>query len=157
VCPKHKIIGTQSMTKGNMNRENITGCPYCVENKKYKFSKGEKKIEEVLNNIGIINIRQFTFDDCKDINLLPFDFYLPIENKCIEFDGQHHFKPITFNGISKNEAIINHQKTIEHDEIKNTFCKNNNIELLRIPYYEYNNIESKLLTFLGKENNIIIN
>ena len=157
ICPNHKIIGIQSMTKGNMNRENIIGCPHCLDNKKYKFSKGEKKIAEILNSINIQNIRQFTFDNCRDINLLPFDFYLPIENKCIEFDGRHHFEPVTFNGISKEEAIINHKNTIKHDKIKNEFCKNNNIELLRIPYYEYNLIENKILTFLRKENNIIVN
>lgn len=151
ICPNHEIAGIQYMTKGNMNRENIIGCPYCVETKKYKFSKGEKKIKQILDELNVTSIRQYSFNNCKDINILPFDFYLPMENKIIEFDGQHHFKPVTFNGISKEEALNNHIITKKHDKIKNDFCKNNNIPLLRIPYFEYNLIEEKILLFLKKE------
>ena len=39
--------------------------------------------------------------------------------------------------------------TKRHDKIKNEYCKNNNIELIRIPYYEkeniYNILTDKLL------------
>ena len=151
ICPKHKEIGVQYMRKGNMNRSNIVGCPYCLDTKKYKFSKGEKKIKEVLDNMGIVNVGQYTFNDCRDINMLPFDFYLPINNKIIEFDGQHHFKPVTFNGITEEQAIINYHNTIRHDKIKNQYCLNNHIDLLRIPYYEYDKIETKIQSFLERK------
>ena len=151
ICPNHEEVGIQYMRKGNMKRNNIIGCPYCIDTKKYKFSKGEEKINEILTDMNIVSIRQYTFNDCRDINMLPFDFYLPKENKIIEFDGQHHFKPVTFNGISQEEAIVNHNNTVKHDEIKNQYCKDNNIDLLRIPYYEYNDIENKIKLFLRKE------
>jgi hypothetical protein len=32
------------------------------------------------------------------------------------------------------------------DNIKDNFCKNNNIKLIRIPYYEFDNIE-KILNY----------
>lgn len=151
ICPKHQEVGVQYMQKGNMNRDNIIGCPYCFDTKKYKFSKGEKKIENILDRLNIVNIKQYTFDDCRDIKMLPFDFYLPLYNKIIEYDGQHHYYPVQFNGISLEEAIINHKNTIKHDLIKNSYCQNNGIDILRIPYYEYNNIETLVLDFLERK------
>lgn len=35
-------------------------------------------------------------------------------------------------------------KVKENDKIKDEYCKNNNIKLIRIPYWEFNNIESIL-------------
>ena len=82
------------------------------------------------------------------LNTLPFDFYLPDLNKCIEYDGQHHYYPVTFNGVSEERAKENHLITIKHDEIKNQYCKNNNIELLRIPYYNFKDIEVIVRDFI---------
>jgi hypothetical protein len=36
------------------------------------------------------------------------------------------------------------------DEIKNTYCKDNNIHLVRIPYWDFNNIENILKEKLSK-------
>lgn len=154
ICPNHKEIGIQYMRKGNMSRENIIACPYCVESKKYKFSKGEQVIKNFLDIHDMYHIRQFSFDECKDERDLPFDFYLPNYNVCIEFDGQHHFKPVTFNGISKEQAIINHENTKKHDEIKNQYCKDHNIKLIRIPYYDFKSIEQILSDLLLIERKI---
>lgn len=154
ICPKHKTVGIQSMRKGNMERDFIIGCPYCVEIKNIRFSKGVKEIEKYLKEKCIQYIQEFTFNDCRDINLLPFDFYLPKYNKCIEYDGEHHFRPVTFNGISKEEAQKNHEMTVKHDFIKNQYCENNNISLLRIPYYEFKDIKNILDIFLLNERKI---
>ena len=132
-----------------MNRENIIGCPYCFDTKKFVFSKGEKRIEEVLTSLNIYYLPQYTFDGCRDTNLLPFDYYLPIINKCIEFDGQHHYFPVEFNGISHEKATENHLNTVKHDNIKNEFCQKNNIDLLRIPYFEYKNIDTLVKEFVA--------
>jgi len=67
-----------------------TRCNKCARSK----SDGEEIIESFLNDHQINNVFQFRFDDCKDIKPLPFDFYLPDLNICIEFDGPHHFLPI---------------------------------------------------------------
>ena len=106
------------------------GCPKC------NSSKGEKSISQWLDDNQIEYISQKKFDDCKDIRTLPFDFYLPDYNLCIEYDGEQHFKPVNFGGISDEEASQNYKTTVQHDQIKNEFCKNNNISLLRIPFYE---------------------
>ncbi|MCK9477621.1 MAG: hypothetical protein M0R46_17025 [Candidatus Muirbacterium halophilum] len=99
------------------------GCPFCKE------SKGEKTIKKYLDKKNIKYIRQKTFDGCKDLNLLPFDFYLPDYDMCIEFDGKQHFESIEYFGGDETLKYIK-----EHDKIKNIFCLSNGISLLRIRY-----------------------
>ena len=144
ICNEHCEVGEQLMARGNMKRENITGCKYCFDNKKFKFSKGEKRIQNYLDEHKIKFVNQYIFDDCKDCTYLPFDFYLLDKNTVIEYDGQHHFRPVNFNGVDDEKALNNYNTTIYHDGIKNNYCKNNNIEIIRIPYWEYNNIENIL-------------
>jgi len=107
------------------------GCSSC------KSSTGENKIKLFLENNNIEYIYQHIYDDCKDQRHLPFDFYLPKYNICIEFDGLQHFKPIEYFGGKKTFNI-----TKNHDNIKNKYCEDNNIKLLRIKYNE--KIEEKL-------------
>ena len=52
-------------------------------------------------------------------------------NTCLEFDGKQHFEPNEFFG-----GIEGYNKLIVNDEIKNEYCKNNNIRLIRIKYDE---------------------
>ena len=144
ICHDHTEVGIQYMTRGNMRRENIVGCKYCLDKKKYKFSKGEKKIREYLDNKKYLHIDQYVFDDCKDKTYLPFDFYLPEKNLIIEYDGQHHFAPVTFNGITQEEAQNNHEATKYHDKIKDKYCADNGIQIIRIPYWDYKNIDTIL-------------
>lgn len=106
-----------------------TRCPQCSKS----ISNGELRIREVLSSISEKFIPEYSFSDCKDKNLLPFDFYLPNRNMCIEYDGIQHFEP-SFGDKSFD-------MTIRHDKIKNEYCQQNNIYLLRIPYWEYDNIE----------------
>jgi len=56
---------------------------------------------------------------------------------CIEFDCQQH--SVGWNG---NKNIL--MKIQINDAIKTNYCLANNIELLRIPYTEFKNIESIL-------------
>lgn len=111
------------------------GCPKCCE------SKGEKKVGQWLNDHKIQYISQKKFDDCKDKYSLPFDFYLPEFNCCVEYDGKQHFEAIEWFGGQKSLEY-----TQKHDAIKNKYCKDNNIKLLRIPYFK--NIEEELNNFL---------
>lgn len=109
------------------------GCPRC------KASKGENKIREWLNNHNVCFKEQYKFTDCMNINLLPFDFYIPSLNLVIEYQGEQHYHSIDFFGGSKR--LEDQQK---RDNIKREYCKNNNIRLLEIPYTEYDNIEDIL-------------
>lgn len=108
-------------------------CPTCT----LKTSLLELKTEEWFNENKIVFIKQKTFKDCKNINLLRFDYFIPDINLLIEVDGEQHFKPVCFGGITKERAELNFRKSQERDKIKDGYCKEHNIKLLRIPYWEY--------------------
>ena len=125
ICPKgHKFIIRVDHFKERRK------CPFCFG------SKGELRIKEYLESVNILFIHEKTFNDCKNNNKLKFDFYLPDYEICIEFDGRQHFEPFEYFG--GEEAFKAQQKK---DEIKNKYCLKNNIKLIRIPYWEFKNIE----------------
>ena len=113
-------------------------CPEC-----YIF-KGENRIKQYLENNNIPYIIQKTFDDCKDKELLRFDFYLLKYNICIEYDGIQHFEPTDFAGYGQEYAKKRLKESQKRDKIKDEYCKNNNIRLIRIPYWDLDNIENIL-------------
>ena len=79
---------------------------------------------------------------------LPFDIYLPEYNILIEYDGEQHYIPVNFGGISDEEAIENLKKTQYHDAIKNKYCHQNNIPIIRVPSWEKNNLEELIFSQL---------
>lgn len=97
-------------------------------------SLGEKKIRMFLEQNQIVFKQEKWFVDCRDINPLPFDFYLPDFNICIEFNGEQHYNEGHFG-----HSNLNYVQT--HDAIKSNYCDDNNIKLITIPYWEFNNIE----------------
>lgn len=106
------------------------GCPGCVQS--YK----EQQISKWLFEHNIIYSPQYTFSDCVYKKMLPFDFYLPDYNMCIEYDGEQHYKPIDFSGNGYEYAVEQLQIIKLRDSIKTEYCMSNNIVLLRIPYWE---------------------
>ena len=120
------------------------GCPRCKE------SHLEKAISRFLDNKNIKYEKEKKFDDLKLKRKLRFDFYLPEHNICIEADGRQHFEAIdVFGG---EEALKNNQT---RDMLKNEYCKNKGIILLRIPYYKIKDIDTILNNiFLG---NTVVN
>ncbi len=120
ICPEHGEFEQMSdkHIKGH-------GCPICRE------SKGEREIRKILLENNIKFIGQYKFNDCRDKQPLPFDFYLPDYNMCIEYDGRQHYEPIDrWGGI---KGLIDQQKK---DNIKNMYCYNRKIKLIRISYIE---------------------
>lgn len=102
-----------------------------------KMSSYEIKVMNWLNKNKIKFIQQKRYDDCRNIIPLPFDFYIEKYNILIEVDGQGHFNPVRYNGISEKDATETFNRTKNNDSIKNKYCINNNIQLIRIPYYEF--------------------
>jgi hypothetical protein len=117
-CPIHGDF----ITTPNKHLSHKLGCPYCTVR-----SKGESIISKFLCENGIDYIQEHSFDDCFYKNKLRFDFYLKKFNICIEYDGPQHFKNVKFYKDSLDEIKI-------RDSIKNDYCENNNIELIRISY-----------------------
>lgn len=118
------------------------GCPVCDS------TSMEQQIAQILTDHKIAYKPQFSFDDCRDKRKLPFDFYLPDYHILIEYDGQQHYRPVNFGGISDEKAFENFKITQRHDIIKTAYCKSNNISLLRIPYWESKNIETIILDYI---------
>jgi hypothetical protein len=112
------------------------GCPKC------KISKGENKIFNILSELKINHIQQKTFPDCKHIQELKFDFYLPELNTCIEFNGRQHYEPVSDFG-----GDIEFEKIKIRDSIKNIYCLNNNINLIIIKYTD-DEVKQKICSLL---------
>lgn len=105
------------------------GCPECSK------STGEKIVNEYLINNNLYYETQYTFENCKNKKLLRFDYF--VENKIlIEYDGKQHFKPVDFGGKGEEYAEKELKLRRKHDEIKSNYCIENNIYLVRIPYWE---------------------
>ena len=130
ICKKHGVF-EQTLDCHRRSR----GCPRC------KKSKGETFVRKFLIDGSIKFDEQKKFDGCKNINHLLFDFYLPEYNTCIEYDGEQHFDSNKFYGGKK--GLLEIQK---RDKIKNDYCRENNIKLLRISFKEFKDI-NKILTF----------
>lgn len=129
-CGEKVWVNAQNLKKG------ITkSCGKCF------ISAGEEKIKKILQDNNLIFERQKRFDKCRNPKTnypLPFDFYLPDYNCCIEYDGEQHFK---YTGRDWNTKE-NFEGTQYRDGIKNKFCEDNNIRLVRIPYTDFNKIDT---------------
>ena len=119
-------------------RKNATGCPKC------KMSHGEIKVKDYLESRNIEYIPQKTFDDMKYKHKLHFDFFLPKYNIAIEYDGHAHFFPVKYAGKKDNKAEERFELTKARDNAKNNYCKENNINLIRIPFTAFDHIEEIL-------------
>lgn len=104
-------------------------------------SFGEVIVETILQQNNIQYIKEYSFSDLLSANGHPlrFDFAI-FENQelkyLIEFDGRQHY--------TGPEAKWSHSASLEdiqqRDELKNNYCKNNNIQLKRIPFFDISNI-----------------
>lgn len=103
------------------------------------MSKGEERISSLLKSARVSYEKEYSFSDLKYKNtLLRFDFAIlsggrPV--KLIEFDGEQHFKHIAKFGTYSD---FKHMQ--ENDRRKNSYCLRNNIPLIRIPYWDLDNI-----------------
>ena len=99
------------------------------------MSKGEDKLIRILRAANVRFEREKTFSDLKG-GKFRFDFYLPTYNILLEYDGQQHFKQVKL--FQKNRSDFLHQQ--ENDRRKNSYALSHNIVLIRIPYWEIDNI-----------------
>jgi hypothetical protein len=119
ICKKHGVF--KMRPEHHTNREQ--GCPVCKE------SIGERIINNYLEKKCLEFKREFKFKDCLDIKQLRFDFYIPKNNICIEYQGKQHYEPVGhFGGLDK------FSEQLKRDKIKSEYCYNNNIHLIIIKY-----------------------
>ena len=126
LCPKHGIF---SQTVGS-HLHGKSGCPICKE------SRGVKFVTSILRKYNVEYVREKKFKDCVNVSgggkycrQLPFDIFIPSQNTIIEYDGKQHFEPVSIFGGEEQ-----FQKQQKLDKIKNDYCRDNGIKLIRIPY-----------------------
>lgn len=121
---------TKPIMASNLRRGQTQSCGCLV-------SKGEFKIRQILNENKIRFKTQVSFEDCKFIDKLKFDFGIYDENDVllylIEFNGRQHYEETNFF----SDSLIERQ---EKDKIKEEYCKNKKIPLLIIPFTEIDNL-----------------
>ena len=123
--------GNQIVATGNHLRTGHTQSCGCIK------SRGELVISQLLNEFGAVFKKEYTFDDLrnKSGNKLRFDFAIFKDNQLthlIEFDGPQHYE--------ENHAYYS-ETMVEHDALKNAYCRSNNIKLIRLRGYENLTIE----------------
>lgn len=115
------------------------GCPKC------KMSRGEKMLKRILDEYGINYDTQHTFDDCVYEAKLKFDAF-DLDNRiAYEYQGQQHYYPVNFGGCSDEDAQKDFEVDQIRDNIKREYCKEHNIPLIEIPYWERDNMRDFLI------------
>lgn len=134
--------GNETIVSSNALRTGGTVSCGCLN------SKNEMIIKNYLNSIGIKYNKQYYFDDLRSPLtgwLLKFDFAILDSNDnlsfLIEYDGEQHESGVRFSP-NKQENIEKFYKLQLYDRMKDDYCKEHNIDLLRISYRNKDNIST---------------
>ena len=115
----HIIVSGGNLRKGHTQS---CGCD--------RRSHGEIKVEQLLKENNISFIQEYKPFKFSSGSWASFDFY--VNNQyIIEYDGETHYQK-NLHGWHTEDKLKAQQ---ERDIIKNQWCKNNNIPLIRIPYW----------------------
>ena len=125
-CGNLTIVSEQHLKSGN------TRSCGCIRKEQ---SIGEQQIETILKQNNIKYCSQKRFPDLIYKDYLYYDFAILNDSndviRLIEFDGAQH--------TNKNHPWYSEEGTIR-DSIKNHYAIDNNIPLIRIPFYKRDNI-----------------
>ncbi len=139
---KCKTCTYASSSHGNLSRheKRCTG--------ESPMSGGESAVCKVLEMMNIPFEQEWRFTNCRYVLPLPFDFYLPDHSAVIEYDGEQHFKPISFWGGQKYFESLQ-----RNDLIKNEYCAANGIHILRIKWKDFEEIPRLVADFVAQHPN----
>lgn len=121
---------TESVTSKMLLKYGKDRCRPCCG-----MTLGEKRIMEILDENNISYIHDKPYSDCKNPDtgaVLRFDFRITNNSECdyiIEFDGEQHFKDVNMWGSSDTL-----KDRLWRDTVKNTWCAERGIPIIRIPY-----------------------
>ncbi len=126
-CGTKRIVLGQSLKNGCSKS---CGC--------LNMSHGELAIFNLLSNANIDFVREYIIQDLfykRNGNKCRFDFFVN-NSYAIEFDGEQHYLDTVDQSYFKHDF----ESIKILDELKNNYCKDNNIPLIRIPYTHLNNL-----------------
>lgn len=135
VCSKCGHEWETAIKERSMGR----GCPIC------NVSYGENMVFNILNSYEVGISPQHKFKGCTYIGQLRFDFYIPSHRVAIEVQGRQHYMPIDFSGRGEESALTQFEEQKIKDQIKRDYCKNNDIKLIEIPYWDFDNMENTIV------------
>lgn len=118
-CKKEKRVFIYQLTKYGFV------CGTCSS----KISYPERFIISLLQEGGVEFETQYTYKDCRDKSLLPFDIFIPSISSVVEMQGLQHVKDIGY---------MDHERTKQTDIIKKKYCEDNDINYIEIPAYKSN-------------------
>lgn len=140
ICPHHGAFPQQASV-----HLNGSGCQTC------RLPKGEQKIRKALKELKVQFEQQYSFPECRYKNPLPFDFLIRIGETqyLIEFNGEQHYRPVKFGGVTDNNAVDTFEEVKKRDEVKKDYAFKNGIPLLIIRYDETERIIDYIREFLN--------
>lgn len=107
-------------------------------------------IDQILQEKGVDHISEYPIE--VDGKRLRFDFYLPQSNAVIEYDGEQHYMPVNFGHSEYAKVLADYDRNVRYDKLKNDYCQANGIRIIRIPYWEKNNIKTIINNYLQRLN-----
>lgn len=143
-CGNTTVVPLGELRRGrysNRIRFGRESCGKCV------MSRGEEKVKELLLSMEIVFESQKVFKECRNPETnycLPFDFFLPEHNCCVEYDGKQHYTG-WWEAKTEKGKYASLESIRSRDEVKNAFCLNNGIGLVRIPYTDFNKLNAQYL------------
>ena len=130
-CGASRDVSSDALIQGR-----TVGCYACSGK-----SRGELKIAALLKQHNIPFSVEHRFLTCKSPETnyaLRFDFFVDGQY-IIEYDGRQHFSE--WDGrFSKSKSTDNLAQRQMRDEVKNQWCHNHNIPIIRVPYTHYKKI-----------------
>lgn len=136
---KHLSCGNEfMMRRTDFIKKNGNRCPVCNNNKR---SHGESLISKYLIEHNIPFDRQYKLPNFKQKS---FDFVIYDNNNeikmLLEYDGEFHYKPMD----TKENSIKRFENQVTSDRFKENYCRENNLKLIRIPYWYFDSLEKIL-------------
>lgn len=140
ICPKHGEFKIRK--SAHVSPKQLYGCQKC------KQSKGELAVSKFLDEHNIKYTIEKQFNGLvgnNGITPLRYDFYLPDYNLIIEYDGVHHYHPKKFGSRQTSNDMHMYKRRVKfYDTIKNAYALIENINMIRISYTDYNDIDKIL-------------
>ena len=130
ICREHGITFTQKLYKHFKGQR---ACSLC----KKDASRLARLVYDELNKHFEKEeiVKEKSFDDCKNLYHLKFDYYIEKLNLLIECDGEGHFYAVSQWGGEEGLKV-----RVSNDRIKDLYTKKNGINFLRISFFEINDI-----------------
>lgn len=143
-----------------LSGRSISACMSCAAKNGIRYEKNDSMgIQAIKNFLRANHIKyrqEVTFENCKYKKHLRFDFAIYIceedfpftPSALIEFDGGQHFKPVHIYDYQNEGPEAAFRSLRFRDEIKNQFCRQFQLPLLRIRYDQYKYIDKIIKHFI---------